>query len=206
MKSKNTLPTLFHLSLFLILIFTFSGFAQNKNQPDLVSSYKEYTELPREISYAHLNKSTYLKGEIMGFTTYVFDKANKKPSTTTTNIYCTISDKNNNIVKSKMILAANGIANGSFQIDDIFTSGEYTFRAYTNWMRNFDEQNYYTQTVKIIDSETEDIQKTKVSTLKLDAQFLPEGGHFVADVKNSVGVIVKDSFGFGVPNVTGIVI
>ncbi|WP_271393738.1 hypothetical protein [Aequorivita sinensis] len=203
MKLKYTLFPSFQVSLFMVLTITFSGFAQNKKQADLVSAYKEYTELPREVGYAHLNKTTYLKGEIMGFTVYVFDKTNKKPSETTTNVYCTISDENNRVVKSEMILAANGIANGSFQIDNYFTSGEYTFKAYTNWMRNFDEQNYYTQTVKIIDLENEDIQKTKISTSKLDAQFLPEGGHFVADVKNSVGVIVKDSLGFGVPNVTG---
>ncbi|WP_310991267.1 hypothetical protein [Aequorivita marina] len=206
MKPKYTPPALFKLSLFLILIFTFSGFAQNKKQPDLVTSYKEYTELPREISYAHLNKTTYLKGEILGYTTYVFDKLSKKPSPRTTNVYCTISDENDRIVKSEMILAANGIANGSFQIDSLFTSGTYTFKAYTNWMRNFDEHNYYTQTIKILNSEAEDTVKNKTTTLKLDAQFLPEGGHFVADVKNSVGVIVKDSLGFGVPNVTGKVI
>lgn len=203
MKLKYTLFPSFQVSLFMVLTITFSGFAQNKKQADLVSAYKEYTELPREVGYAHLNKTTYLKGEIMGFTVYVFDKTNKKPSETTTNVYCTISDENNRVVKSEMILAANGIANGSFQIDNYFTSGEYTFKAYTNWMRNFDEQNYYTQTVKIIDLENEDIQKTKIFTSKLDAQFLPEGGHFVADVKNSVGVIVKDSLGFGVSNVTG---
>lgn len=203
MNSKYTLPSLFQLSL--ILIFAFSGFAQNKNKPDLVSSYKEYTELPREISYAHLNKTTLVKGEILGFTVYVFDKLSKKPSTAT-NVYCTISDKKNRIVKSEMILAANGIGSGSFQIDSLFTSGEYSLRVYTNWMRNFNEQNYYAQTIKIIDSDVDDIQKTKITTSKLDAQFLPEGGHFVADVKNSVGVIIKDSLGFGVSNVSGKVV
>lgn len=201
MNSKYTFLPIFQFGL--ILIFTFSGFAQNKKQPDLASSYKGYTELPREVSYAHLNKTTYLKGEIMGFTAYVFDKSNKKPSTTTTNIYCTISDEKNRIIKSSMILAANGIANGSFQIDSLFTSGTYTFKTYTNWMRNFDEQNYYTQTIKIMDSEGKDSVKNKTTTSNIDAQFLPEGGHFVADVRNSVGVIVKDSMGFGAPNISG---
>lgn len=206
MDSIITNLSKFQLGLALVLTFTFSGFAQNKNEKsELVSSYKEYTELPREISYAHLNKTTYLKGEIMGFSVYVLDKLSKKPSTAT-NIYCTISDEKNRVIKSEMILAANGIANGSFQIDSLFNSGIYTFKAYTNWMRNFDEPNYYSQTVKIIDSETEEIQKNKATISKLDAQFLPEGGHFVADVKNSVGVIIKDSLGFGAPNISGKVV
>ncbi len=203
MNSKYTFSTLFQFSLVVMLISSYSGFGQNIKTSDLVTSYKEYTELPREISYAHLNKTTYLKGEILGFTVYIFGKLNKKPSTTATNVYCTISDEKNKIIKSQMILASNGFASGSFQIDSLFTSGIYTFKAYTNWMRNFEEDNYYTQEIKIVDSEVDDIQKTKSTTSKLDAQFLPEGGYFVADVKNSVGVIIKNSLGFGVSNVVG---
>lgn len=182
----------------------FSVFSQNKKElKNLTSSYKEYTELPREISYAHLNKTTYLKGEIMGFAVYVFDKNSKKPSKTATNVYCTISDGKDKVIKSQMILADNGVASGSFQVDSLFTSGQYTFNAYTNWMRNFNEPNYATQSVKIIDSEKENPLKSKAISSILDAQFLPEGGHFVADIKNSVGVIAKDSLGFGVANIAG---
>lgn len=77
MNSKTTLSSLLPLSLIFILISSFSGFGQNK-QPILVSSYKEYTELPREIAYAHLNKTTYLKGEILLYCVY-FRK--RKPPT-----------------------------------------------------------------------------------------------------------------------------
>jgi hypothetical protein len=204
MSSKNKLPLLFKLSLIFFLITSFSAFGQNKTkQDDLISSYKEYTQLPRETAYVHLNKTTCLKGEILGYAAYIFDKNSKKPSTTATNVYCTISDKNNKVIKSEMVLAKNGVASGSFQIDSLFTSGQYTFKAYTNWMRNFQEQNYFEQTVKIIDPGTEDTKTAKTISAKLDAQFLPEGGHFVANTKNSVGVIVKDSLGFGIPNITG---
>lgn len=207
MNSKSTSTSFLSAIFFFIIMASFSGFGQNNKELDnLISSYKEYIELPREISYAHLNKTIYLKGEIMAYTVYAFDKSTKKPSTKTTNVYCTISDENNKIIKSEMILASNGVASGSFQIDSLFTSGQYTFKAYTNWMRNFDEPNYYVQSVKIIDSETENTQKTIGITSKLDAQFLPEGGHFVADVKNSVGVIIKDSLGFGVPHISGKVV
>lgn len=207
MNSTITAGSLFRLSIVLFLTATFSVFSQNtKDLKKLTSFYKEYTELPREISYAHLNKTTYLNGEIMGFAVYVLDKASKKPSKTATNIFCTISDRNDKVIKSEMILANNGVASGSFQVDSLFTSGQYTFKAYTNWMRNFDEPNYATQSIKIIDSETANSQKSKVITSRLDAQFLPEGGHLVADIKNSVGVIVNDSLGFGVPNLTGKVV
>src|SRR5690554_6007834 len=96
------------LSFALLLInflFTtsYSAFGQNRKQLEgLASTYKQYSELSREVSYAHLNKTTFLNGEIMGFTAYVFDKVSKTPSVTATNVYCTISDENNTIIKSEM--------------------------------------------------------------------------------------------------------
>ena len=205
MNSTATPSTLFTLSVIFILISSFSGFGQNK-QPDLVSSYKTYTELPREVGYAQLNKTQYLKGEILGYTAYIFDKANHQPSKTATNVYCTLSDENDKIVKSEMILANNGVGSGSFQIDSLFTSGKYVFRAYTNWMQNFDEQNYNVQTIQILDSNIENIPQTEERNSTIDAQFLPEGGHFVTDVTNSVGVIVKDTKGMGIPYISGKVV
>jgi hypothetical protein len=70
-------------------------------------------------------------------------------------------------------------------------------------MKNFDEQNLYAQSIKIIDPDiTVDNEITTISS-KLDAQFLPEGGHLVADTENTVGVVVKDTLGYGIPDIKG---
>lgn len=73
----------------------------------------------------------------MGFTAYVFDKSSKTPSKSSKNLYCTISSKNGEIIKQKLLKINNGIVFNTFDIDDKFKPGEYTFRAYTNWMLNF---------------------------------------------------------------------
>lgn len=169
---------------------------------DLKSSYDDYVNLPREVAFAHLNKSLYVKGETIGFSVYVFDKNTKLPSTQTTNVYAVISDKDNKPIKEQMIWAKDGKATGLFYADSLFTTGNYTFKAYTNWMRNFDEQNYFVQNIKIVDP-SEIVADPEEITSKLDAQFLPEGGHIVADTDNNIGVIIKDVKGFGIPNITG---
>ena len=205
MDAKTTLPTLSKLSLLIVFLSFFHGFGQNQKElGNLITSYKEYTEIPRETAYAHLNKTQLLNGEILGFAAYIFDKSDKKLSPTATNIYCTISDERNNIIKSQMVLGDHGVGRGSFEIDSLFTPGNYTFRVYTNWMRNFEEQNYFVQAIKIMDSKADN--STTLFNPKLDAQFLPDGGHLIVDIKNSVGIIVKDSLGFGVPEVSGKVI
>lgn len=191
--------------LILLNIFCFSvSFSQNNEEINpILDSFKAYTKNPREVAYAHLNKSIYLIGETLAFTVYVFDKGGKTPSPLTTNLYCSISDYNGKTIKSKMLLVTNGIGHGSFNVDSLFTSGNYIFKAYTNWMKNFEEQNFYLQNIKVVDPEIEIGNITKVISSKLDTQFLPEGGHLVANVENNIGVVIKDSLGFGVAFVEG---
>lgn len=198
-----------HLSvnrLFLFVLIILNGsltLAQVNN--DLLSTYQDYSKEAREVAYLHLNKSTYIKGEAIGFTAYVFDKKDKKPSNLTTNLYVSIEDRNENTIAKKLIRIMDGVGANTFVIDSAFTSGYYTIKAYTNWMLNFNEQNHYVESIRIIDPESEEFIATEITTNLLDAQFLPESGHLLHGVLNTIGVVVKDNLGYGVPNIEGTV-
>ncbi len=196
------LPSIFSFLFFLSFIAT--GLSQSPLQDqDLLAVYEEYTALPREVAYVHLNKSTFIKGEDIGFQGYVLDKQTKLPSKATTNLYCTLLDKNGAIVKSKLVSLRGGVGEGFFKADSLFTSGEYVFKAYTNWMRNFKEQNFYVQAIKIIDPEVNATEEVATIDAAIDFQLLPEGGHLVSDAKNTIGVIAKDASGYGIPDMQG---
>lgn len=197
--AKITFSKTFKLTFFICIIFL-SSFSQNSNSDYLEKSFIEYTQLPREVVFTHLNKSVYIKGEQLAFNAYVFDKTDKRLSKFTTNLYCSISDEKGRIIKSELVLVNEGVANGMFSVDSLFTSGNYVFKAYTNWMKNFDEQNFYIQNIKVIDPNIESNVIPKVISSKLDAQFLPEGGHLLANTENTVGVVIKDERGFGIPD------
>ncbi len=197
--SKITASKLFIL---LFCLFNFNVMT-GQNKTNMQSAFNNYVNLPREVAFSHLNKSLYLKGETIGFSVYILDKNTKKPSAKTTNVYTVIKDEKNNTIKEQLIWAKQGKAYGTFSIDSTFTNGNYTFKAYTNWMKNFDEQNLYSQSIKIIDPNDIDNQNKRTVTSALDAQFLPEGGHLVANTENTVGVIIKDTLGYGVPYIMG---
>ena len=139
--AKITFSKTYILTVFISIIFH-SIFSQNSTNDYLEKSFVEYTQLPREIVYTHLNKSVYIKGETLAFSAYVFDKTEKRLSKLTTNLYCSISDEEGKTIKSELVLVNEGVANGSFSVDSLFSSGNYVFKAYTNWMKNFDEQNF----------------------------------------------------------------
>lgn len=193
-------------SFFSIIFLCLVNFSFSQEEEKLIKSYTDYHKTAREIVYLHLNKSTYLKGEDIGFTAYVLDKRNMKPSIYTTNLYVIIEDSNNNIVKQKLVNVKEGVASNIFEVDSSFSSGVYNIKAYTNWMLNFNEKNYYTESIQVIDLENKQKDETVLAENDIVSQFLPESGHLLNNVTNVIGVTIKDQNGYGIPNVKGEVI
>ncbi|WP_460218439.1 hypothetical protein [Psychroserpens sp. MEBiC05023] len=190
-------------SIALLLSSQFQ-FAQNQNaDANLLTSYEDYTEMNRELVYAHLNKSIYIKGETIGLKAYVLDKYSQQLASQAANLYCSISDAAGKVVESKLLMVENGTAIGDFDIGDNYTSGNYTITLYTNWMRNFNEQNLFVETIRIIDPNVETQMITNTDFKNIDAQFLPEGGHLLVNVENTLGVVIKNNKGLGLPNLEG---
>lgn len=202
----NTLNTL-SCSKFIFLLFSLTSLTVFSQEDDkILEAYQEYTKAPREVVYLHLNKSTYFIGETIGFTAYVLDKKDKKPSLLTTNLYVSIEDKASNIVKQKLIMVNNGVASNTIEVDSLFSNGNYTIKAYTKWMLNFNEQNYFVESIKIKDLKVKDSHKSTLTDKNIDAQFLPESGHLLHGVENNIGVVIKDHNGYGIPFAEGEVV
>lgn len=187
MNIKFYLPT-------LLLFFTIN-IIQSQQKVDIDSNYKEYFSSQREVPYLHLNKTTFIEGEEIWFKSYVYNLNNKKLHKNTNNLYVSLYDKKGDLKEKKILYIENGIGTGSFRVDSTFSDNEYYIKASTNWMKNFKEDESYIQKISILKSNAE-IKKT--SELKYDIQFLPESGHMLESIENTIGVIVKNSNDEGV--------
>lgn len=191
-------------NLFIILAVCLNTTCLNAQSNDsIATAYLDHIKTPREVAYLHLNKSTYIKGELIGFTAYVLDKRSQRPTRLSQNLFVTVEDKNKRVVSQKLLKLNNGIASNVIALDTNYTSGYYTVKAFTNWMRNFEEQDYFVETIRVIDLKEEEFIETETVESAIDAQFLPESGHLVSDIENTVSVVVKDKKGYGVPNLRG---
>ncbi|MHA6278793.1 hypothetical protein ACXYMT_01310 [Salinimicrobium sp. CAU 1759] len=191
---------------FLLFVFSFAFqplTAQNSTEK-LLEDLKDYHSIPREVAYLHLNKSVLLQGEQLGFSAYVVNKNDLKPSKETTNLYVQVKNEAGEIVREKLLLVENGVASNLVEIDNTFPTGNYTITAFTNWMRNFNEQNFFTESFRVIESNLAH-KADKVVEQGVDVQFLPESGHLLSDVVNSIGIIAKDQTGHGIANATVVV-
>lgn len=191
--SKGILRLCFSI---IILITALPTSAQNIKD-DISTAFEEYQKVPASNIYLHLNKSIVLQGENLGFTAYVFDHKKQLPSKDVTNLYCQILDSNRVVVKEKLLKVENGLATDVFVIDSLLSRGNYTIRGFTNWMKNFENPQYFESSVQVL-SSSNGFKKKQENTNALDIQILPESGHLLENVLNRVGVSIKTKYGTGV--------
>lgn len=197
---KNSITLVLCNLLIVFIISYFPAHAQQKvSQEDLLDDFDTYVSAPREVAYLHLNKSTYVHGEMLGFKAYIFDKFTKELSDETQNLYCVIHRKSGQLVNKQLIRVNKGTAKGSITIDSTFTAGSYVIKAYTNWMRNFNESNYYQQSFEVIANATFNQKPLTSISTEVDLQVLAEGGQMLYGVPNTVGIIAKNNMGLGIP-------
>ena len=186
----------------MAVIFCYTGEAQAKKDKVILESYSEYFAEPREYIHAHLNKTTLVEGEQLGFTAYVLDP-DKKASLTATNLYCTITDSSNTIIKSKLLMVQKGIASNVFEVDTLLPPGNYRFNAYTNWIRNFNEKLYFSEPIQVLGPNSNEALNPQNEEAQLDIQVFPEGGHLLQNIENVLGILVKNQYGKGVGITSG---
>lgn len=133
----------------------------------------------QEKIYAHLNRPDLIVGEILWFKLYAVDATLHKPSYLSKIAYVELLDMNNHPVLQTKIDLAAGFGQGSFYLPSTLATGQYTFRAYTNWMKNFDEAFFFHQSVTLINTlkATESVVGFLNNTVLLE--LFPEGGQWV---------------------------
>ena len=182
--------------LVLMLCFAPSdGFGQDSPPyPEVSAALNSYFESDRESVFLHLNKDLYVPGETLWFSGYIFNSKTGRPFKNTTNLYVSLFDEKGNMLKRELFYCKHGYTKGQIPIDSIFNSGAYYIRASTNWMRNFEEDLSFVQQLRIVsDTLVPETPRRK----EYDLRFLPEGGHLLAGVRNTVGVKVINSLGYG---------
>ncbi len=121
------------------------------NMTDFLSQrFTSYLKsVPREEVYIHSDRKEYLSGEDIWFNIYLIDRQSFKPSTNSKIAYFELLNSENRPVLQKRILLNDGFGPGQILLPDTLSTGTYTIRAYTGWMKNFLPENCFTQDIKI---------------------------------------------------------
>jgi hypothetical protein len=146
------------IPLFLILlncIFQHSGYSQTQlNIPEYITQrFNEYCKsVPREEIFIHTDKEEYIAGENLWFNAYLIDRQSHMSSSNSKIFYFELLNSENKSLVQKRILIENGFGPGEVVIPDTISSGVYTIRAYTNWMKNFFPDNCFQTKIEVYNS------------------------------------------------------
>lgn len=171
----------------LLIIFlaalTVGAKSQVRQKMAAISSYNT-ARMPEKL-FIHTDKWNYNKEDTIWFKAYVFDAA-MAATTKTGLMYIEITDANNNIVNRNMVALTNGTGWGNIALKPgRYKEGTYTLRAYTNWMRNFDEHYIFSRQFTIegelnenwmINSRFELTEKEGVNNIKTSLAFTRDNG------------------------------
>ncbi|NAS32863.1 hypothetical protein GTQ40_17930 [Flavobacteriaceae bacterium R38] len=192
------------LLLFVIFNICIISNAQKKSENTFIEEANTtYFELDREDIYLHLNKSTYTVGENIWFKGYIYNRHKEIPFIETSNVYVGIYDSLGKQLDKKLYKAKDGYTKGNIYVDSTFVSGDYYLKASTNWMKNFDQDGAFVQKIHVINSKTSNTTNTET---KYDLQLLPEGGHLIENIQNTIGFKIIDQNGHGTPIKKGVLL
>jgi hypothetical protein len=119
--------------------------------------------ISREVAYLHTDRTVYIAGEKIFYKLYLLDATTQRPSDISKIGYIVLRAANQNPTIKRRIKIESGMAWGSIQLPDSLTSGAYQIVAFTNSMKNYDEQYFFRNEIVIVNGFDKDMH-FKIST------------------------------------------
>ncbi len=144
---------------FITTIFFICAFSQDNPDIKIVTTQLEKfrKNYPQEKVHLHLDKPYYSVGDTIYFTGYVVNAEKNTPSVISNILYVDLINDNRSVVQTLKFPVADGISYGNLYINDSLKEGNYHIRAYTNWMRNFDNAFFYDAVIAVGNGFNNDI-------------------------------------------------
>ena len=216
---KKIKPVILILIQFLILQGTYGQTSSDKSDYLRQRFLRYCKSVPMEEIFIHTDREEYVSGENLWFNTYLIDRQSSKQSSNSTIVYFELLNSANRPVVQKRILITKGLGPGQIILPDTLSTGTYTIRAYTNWMKNFLPSNCFMKNILVFNainykpSKTIGVQlntelsksskdipqsnnndvKVKINDLKPDTLdlFLEAGNQFRADNRNTFYIFIQ---------------
>lgn len=185
----------FHI-IFLFLISFYANSQENTSQKDTIAKKIEnYFFLDRENIHLQFNKKIFFTNEKATFKGYIYNIKKGLPFLTTTNIYATLYNEKGEKIDDKLFYANKGSFVGNFELNSGLPTGNYYVHVFTNWMKNFKEDESSTFKFKIIHQNDTSYNEEIADYSNVHIAFFPEGGTIVEGIKNNIGLTVTDCRG-----------
>ena len=147
--TRGLKPAIFFI-IYILFLQVVNGQTELTMTDYLSQKFVQYCNaVPREEIYIQTDRDEYISGEYLWFNAYLIDRQSLKPSSSSKIVYFELLNPENRPVVQKRIGLVKGFGPGEINIPDTLTTGTYTIRAYTSWMKNFLPYNCFIKDIKI---------------------------------------------------------
>jgi hypothetical protein len=154
----NYFRTIIHYLCVLALFFiSATASAQSTSGNDLFSKIETYNRtLPAEKIFLQTDKPYYSATDTIWFKAYVINGTTNAYSALSGLMYIELINDKSVTVARISVPVKIGLSWGQLPLDEkTFEGGNYTLRAYTNWMKNFGEEAFFTKQLYITNNQTQ---------------------------------------------------
>lgn len=177
---------------------------------DVINKLKNYNAsyTPEKV-YLHFDKPYYAAGDTVYFKAYITAGDRHELSDISGVLHTELINTANRVDQAVKLQITDGVAWGDFALPDTLPKGNYRIRAYTKWMQNQGNNNYFEREIKIGSisnkiGESATKAPLPVASNKIDVQFFAEGGNMIAGTQSKIAFKAIGTDGMGV-NVSGII-
>ncbi len=159
----------------------FSDFAtaemvfQDRTVTDSLSVWEERV-------YLHMDREQAEAGEAIFFKAYVYNGPTQKRFSPSGVLRLELRDSENALVSTQYHPVEQGAGQGVLKLPKKLKDGSYEVLAYTRWMKNYGEQQFYRKTIQV--GEDPEVQGTGENLGEGRLEFYPEGGRLLAGISN----------------------
>ncbi|WP_140936774.1 TonB-dependent receptor plug domain-containing protein [Sphingobacterium lumbrici] len=147
-------------SLLVVFSVFFSIVYAQDIQKTLEKADDFYQSNPQEKLYLHLDKYAYTAGETIWFKAYTTIGIHNFFSNLSGIANVELISPSEEVVAAIKIPLISGLGIGDFLLNDTIVEGSYRIRAYTNWMRNYDDTYFYDRTIQISNGRLDNVLTT----------------------------------------------
>lgn len=190
MKKSNV----FVVGLSLVLTQLSLGSSINSQNQPIYDSLKIVEKV-----YLHVDRDSYSAGEDIWFKAYLIDALDRLLTDHSSNLHVELISPSSKIVLFRNIRLEGGLGNGDFKLPNDIKSGRYKLRAYTNYMRNYGDQLFFSKEIAVINSTDSSKISERVKYVEniIQVSFFPEGGSLIDNVSSIVAFKAVNYLGKG---------
>ena len=168
--------------------FEFSGFPaaemviQDRTVADSLAVWEERV-------YLHMEREQAEAGEAIFFKAYVYNGPTQKRFSPSGVLRLELRDSDNALVSTQYHPVEQGSGEGVIRLPKKLKDGSYELLAYTRWMKNYGEAQFYRKTIQV--GEDPELQGTVEIPGESRLEFYPEGGRLLAGISNRLVLTSK---------------